>query len=268
MTSTPIVGQLFKQPLDQPLTDDGKVLAATSLGNAYRMFYLTNSTTPVTVYKDAAYTLPYAAGPVFANASGQFLPIYLDPAYEYRSQLFDGNGRLLEDCDTVNNNGVSSPLIAGVALSAFKATTTTRTSPGALTPDPDLQITLANAGTFKIDADLIFTVASATSMEAIFTGMSVGQGGASSGGFGNFYPIPFFGTVGGVVAAGGQFTISDEANEFKTILNLTTGPLSNVIRITGTVQSLGTALFQFQWGDNSNPVNLLAGSSLTVLQVA
>lgn len=270
MTSTPIVGQLFKQPFNQPLSDDGKVLAATSLGNAFRMFYLTNSTTLIPVYQDAALTTPYATGPVSANSSGQFPPIYLNPAYEYRSQLFDGNGRLLEDCDTVNNYNAGENYVAGVAMSAFKATTTIRSAMGggSVTSDPDLSVAMPAAGTYKIDADLIFTVSAPTAVNLALSGGIPGSGGIGVGGYTGFYPAPFFGTVGGVAAAGGFLNITGAGFSGVLALNLTAGALSNVLHISGTVQFTRAAPFQLQWGAPTGAVSLLAGSSLTAIQVA
>jgi hypothetical protein len=282
MTSTPIIGQLFKLPFTQPLTDGGQVLAATAAGNAFRVFYLTNSTMAAPVYQDAGLTTPYTTinngapyyNVVYANVYGQFPPIYLNPWYEYRSQLFDGNGRLLEDCDTVNNNNAGAPYVSGVALSAFKATTTARTSAqGALTPvDPDLSIYLPAAGTYKLDADLIFTVSTSTPLTIGFEPMPIGIGGQTPTDFSSEYPCFYFGTLDGAVVTGTPFLGIGGLSVPDAILTLAPGALSNVIHISATFQlvesTVPTDPFALFWGLNTSSVSLLAGSSMTILRVA
>jgi hypothetical protein len=284
--STPFIGELFTQPYTQPLSNDGKVLAATAAGNAYRVFYLTNSTTLTPVFQDAALTTPYAQ-PVFANASGQFPPIYLEPETEYRSQLFNGWGQLLEDCDTVNNNTNGAPPtmtvggVTGFARSAFKATTTSRASNIIPTADPDLSILLANAGTYKVDADLVWTAPGAGLTPGValifaFSGTLAAGITDISGVVGGPYFVVLMGTVDGLgnvnITTPNTLSISTVANisANKTSLPLGTTPQSNTMRFTGTFQALSGGTFALYWCQNltsASATSLLAGSSLSLLQV-
>lgn len=278
MTSNPPLGQLFTLPFDQPLTDDGKVLAATAAGNAFRMFYLTNSTTQVTVYQDAALQTPYAAGPVFANSSGQFPPIYLSPAYEYRSQLFDGNGRLLDDTDPVNNNAAGPLYVSGIMHAAFKAATTARSAVSLLS-DPDLSIAIPGAGTYRVDMDLVFTASAGGAtpglqLEAAYSG-NVGTGTLSGTGFSNTYVLAIYGGLNGVIfpntgtSSASNLTVTNPANALATVFSLGTTASTNVIRVSGTFQALTGGTFSLKWSPNgAGTVSLLTGSALTIQQVA
>jgi len=69
---------LFFQPLVGEVTEDGDKL----------YFYLTNTTTDVTVYQDGALTTPHTQ-PVVADSSGRFAPIYIDPT--------DGDLKVVQD---------------------------------------------------------------------------------------------------------------------------------------------------------------------------
>ncbi len=59
---------LFFQPLVGEVTEAGDQL----------FFFLTNTSTPVTVYQDGALSVEFTQ-PVVADASGRFAPIYIDP---------------------------------------------------------------------------------------------------------------------------------------------------------------------------------------------
>lgn len=93
-------GALFYEPLDKPLSAAGQVMAG-----AYRLFYLTGTTTPTNVYADGALTTPLSQVPgqaqpsCTADGNGRFNAIYLDPNIIYRVQLFSQGGILLQDVD-------------------------------------------------------------------------------------------------------------------------------------------------------------------------
>lgn len=99
-------GQLFYNPTAQPLSATG-----VSMPGAYYNFYLSGTTTPATVYQDAALSLPYPAAAlngslsiysvVQASATGAFPPIFLDPDILYRVQLYNSTWSLTEDVDPV-----------------------------------------------------------------------------------------------------------------------------------------------------------------------
>jgi hypothetical protein len=265
-------GQLFRSPYSQPLSVDGKLL----LG-AYRMFYLTNSTTIATVYADAGLTLPLTQ-PVFSSTTvGGFFPaIYLNPAIEYRSQLFDSTGRLLEDVDTVNNNTGGAPYISGYGRAAFKAGPTTRTSTTTLTADPELSVYLPAAGTYKVDMDLVFEAGTAggtpgASIELEFSG-KLGVGSlAISGSATGVYNLMFMGTMNGIGNQNIPTPACLQINSPYTGIALGTTPIANTMRWTGTFQSLTAGTLALYWAQavsSSAVVSLLAGSSLSVLQVA
>ncbi len=74
---------LFFQPLVGEVTEAGDQL----------FFFLTNTSTPVTVYQDGALSVEFTQ-PVVADASGRFEPIYIDPT--------DGDLKVRQD-DTGDN---------------------------------------------------------------------------------------------------------------------------------------------------------------------
>jgi hypothetical protein len=84
---------LFYSPQFRPLSPDGSILPG-----AYVQFYEAGTTTPTDVYADDALTTPLP-NPVVADASGEFVPIYLDPAVTYRALLFDEDDVLQWDVD-------------------------------------------------------------------------------------------------------------------------------------------------------------------------
>jgi hypothetical protein len=97
-------GQLFYDPVARPLSSVG-----VAMPNAYYNFYGSGTTTPATVYQDAAQTLPYPAAslngssPLFsivqADSTGAFPPIFLNPKTIYRVQLYNSLWSLTEDVD-------------------------------------------------------------------------------------------------------------------------------------------------------------------------
>ena len=84
---------LFYAPQFRPLTPAGVIMP-----NAYVQFYVTLTTTPANVYADAGLGTPLA-NPVVADASGEFVAIYLDPTVTYRAQLYDEDDALIWDID-------------------------------------------------------------------------------------------------------------------------------------------------------------------------
>lgn len=97
-------GQLFYDPIARPLSSVGVVMPG-----AYYNFYVSGSTTPATVYQDAACSLPYPTMPlngsaaiysvVQADGTGAFQPIFLLPTSVYRIQLYSSSWQLVEDVD-------------------------------------------------------------------------------------------------------------------------------------------------------------------------
>jgi hypothetical protein len=270
------IGQLYRLPFSQPLSPDGKTLP-----NGYRTFYRTNSTAVAAVFQDSAMTTPYVP-PVRASATSTFSPIYLNPALEYRSQLFSQNGQMLEDVDTINNNTAGGPSTVtmpgaiavaqnagaptGYARSASKAVTTSR-STLAVTADPDLSVFLPAAGTYKIDMDLVCTSSVAGQLMSVKTAFSgtMGAGATPTG----TYSLMCAGTQNG---AGAQNGTADPILliNFSSTITLDTVPVDNTMRFSGTIQTLTPGTLSFTWGCNAGgyTVSILAGSSLTALQVA
>lgn len=85
------VGFLLYDPYTRPLSTAGKPQAG-----AYYVFYLANTTTPTNVYSDAA-CQDSLGNTVTSDASGAFSTIYLNPAIEYRVQLYSATNVLLRD---------------------------------------------------------------------------------------------------------------------------------------------------------------------------
>lgn len=84
---------LFSEPTARPLTPSGAIMPGAKL-----TFYESGTTTPATVYADAALQTPLS-NPVEADASGRFPPIYLDPLTTYRVLLHDADDVLIYDVD-------------------------------------------------------------------------------------------------------------------------------------------------------------------------
>lgn len=106
---------LFYDPVTTPVDAQGDPYAG-----AKRYFYLAGTLTPATVYADAARTTALS-NPVVANASGQFVPIYLDPAVSYRTILRDASDVLLRDNDSITASTLSQ---AGVGAALYPRTAT------------------------------------------------------------------------------------------------------------------------------------------------
>lgn len=91
-------GVLFNDPRAKPTS-----AAGLAQPGAYYQYYLTQTTTPATVYKDGALTIPAVQTPGTGDttlaADGRMIPIYLNPAIIYRVQLYSAIGVLLEDTD-------------------------------------------------------------------------------------------------------------------------------------------------------------------------
>jgi hypothetical protein len=131
-------GQLFYDPIPRPLSPLG-----VAMPGAYYNFYVSGTTTPATVYQDAALSLPYPAAslngssPLFtviqADGTGAFPPIFLNPQTIYRVQLYNSTWSLIEDVDPyvpsmpVTGNGqlildaqgemtISAPLPGGTGI--------------------------------------------------------------------------------------------------------------------------------------------------------
>lgn len=102
---------IFVDPVSTPVDAQGDPYAG-----AKRYFYLAGTLTPATVYADAALTTALS-NPVVANASGQFVPIHIDPSVSYRTILRDASDVLLRDNDNVTGNSVTAAVV-GAALYA------------------------------------------------------------------------------------------------------------------------------------------------------
>jgi hypothetical protein len=255
----PSNGILFTLPYTQPLSVDGKPMPY-----CYRVFYETNSTTALNVYSDAGLT-GLIGNIVVADAYGQFQPIFLIPGCQYRCQLFNAANQLLEDSDPINGPAMGTPFTAGVVRSAVKTQSTARTLASGMEADPDLQVYVPNAGTYKIDLDICFTASAAGATPGAIIALN-----SNIGTINNFATLAFAGTSNSLVAAGAIEVGSNYT------LALGTTALSNTIRLSGTLQFFAptaankTEYVYFSWGvaGASGTTTLLAGSSLTVTQVA
>jgi hypothetical protein len=97
-------GMLFYDPIPRPLSATG-----ASLPGANYNFFVSGTTTPATVFQDAALTLPFPAAalngsqPLFsvvtADGTGAMPPIFLNPVTIYRVQLYNSTWSLIEDVD-------------------------------------------------------------------------------------------------------------------------------------------------------------------------
>lgn len=122
-------GVLYADPTNKPLNPLTSLVQLLPL--SYYVFYLTGTTTPVTVYQNGDLTVPFSpVNQVTANSSGMFAGIFLDPTKVYRVLMFDQFNRKLMDVDPY----ISSLTTFGVSQLAFNVvtgnTTITPTQPG------------------------------------------------------------------------------------------------------------------------------------------
>jgi hypothetical protein len=97
-------GQLFYDPIARPLSATGAVMPGANYN-----FFVSGTTTPATVFQDAALTLPFPSAalngsqPLFsvvtADGTGAMPPIFLSTQTIYRVQLYNSTWSLIEDVD-------------------------------------------------------------------------------------------------------------------------------------------------------------------------
>lgn len=87
---------LLHDPMLRPLDDNGEPMPG-----CYMQFDQTQTTTPATVYADAALSTPLS-NPVVSNSAGVFPAIYGDSAIVYRRRLYTAEGVLVSDTDPMH----------------------------------------------------------------------------------------------------------------------------------------------------------------------
>jgi hypothetical protein len=97
-------GVLFYDPIPRPLSATGAVMPGANYN-----FFVSGTTTPATVFQDAALTLPFPSAalngsqPLFsvvtADGTGAMPPIFLSTQTIYRVQLYNSTWSLIEDVD-------------------------------------------------------------------------------------------------------------------------------------------------------------------------
>lgn len=95
------MAQLFTPPFQQTLDAN-----ANAVSGARLFFYVSGTTTPTSVYADAALTTPLDA-PVIADGAGRFVPIYLDPQIRYRVIVADASGTPIRDVDPIGSSDLA-----------------------------------------------------------------------------------------------------------------------------------------------------------------
>jgi hypothetical protein len=108
--STLPTGSLFQNPIVKPLSTNGAQMAGCTA-----TFYLTGTTNETPVYADALLQTPLSQ-PVEADASGSFVPIYMDPSVIYRVVLHTSTGVLISDTDPYVVPGTPSQAQIGLVL--------------------------------------------------------------------------------------------------------------------------------------------------------
>lgn len=145
----------------------------------------------------------------------------------------------------------------GVPLCAFKAVTTQRT--GTIANDPDLTIAVPKAGTYAIEITMVInrnSGSNATVIEANFSGSLNGSAGNS---------LTQLGTVNGA-ASPGTMNINSPVSGF-----LWGTATLDVFILKGSLQCTSSGTLVLQWGQSvssANPVNLFAGSTMTITQIS
>lgn len=131
------MAQLFTPPFQTTLDAN-----ANAVPGARLTFFLSETTTPATVYADAALTTPLAS-PVIADAAGRFVPIYLDPMLKYRVIVADASGTTIRDVDPINSSDLADLAdggglgLVGFIADAFGAVPRTALSKARETVSPE-----------------------------------------------------------------------------------------------------------------------------------
>jgi hypothetical protein len=84
--------------------------AANTLAGAKAYFYLTTTTTPADVYADSGLVTPLS-NPVVADATGVFVPIYMNPAVIYKLVLKTSADVTLYTADPANEQLLSQAIV-------------------------------------------------------------------------------------------------------------------------------------------------------------
>jgi len=247
------IGQLFSLAYTKPLSTSG-----AAQPGAQMFFYASGAfTTQQTVYADAGLTTPLSQ-PIVADASGRFVPVFLNPALFYSWQLLSAASALLQQADPVNLQDVS------ISVVLVKPADTSRAATVAVTNDPDLVYSIPLAGTYRIEMDLL---------------MYAGTSGLTPG---LRYQLNFTGTVNG--AAGSTLALVGQLNgsppnasqcsfALNTVVSaipLGTSPTTSVVRIAGTIQATSAGTLSFQWAQNissASATTIGESSNMTVTRI-
>jgi hypothetical protein len=181
---------LFEASLIPALGGSGKILSQASWS-----FYASGTSTPLTVYGDAALTVPL--GPkVVANAAGRFAPIYFDDSKLTRAILRDASGSVLtrSDIDPINDAS-SGAYDVSVTDAPFKADNTggQDSYPAFMAAIAASSVIRVPAGTYRLETEPTWTKSLywAIDPEAVFTGAGTG-----------FQKFPYMATNGAQMAVG------------------------------------------------------------------
>ncbi len=251
MTSTRI-GRLFSLAYTKPLSTLGAPLAG-----ALMYFYQSGAfTTQQTVYADAELQTPLTQ-PITADANGRFAPVFMNPALQYSWQLFNAASGLLESADPVNTQDTSIPVSLVEAVNTSRASTTT------LTADPYLTYAIPAAGTYRVEIDLQLTALAAGATPGL--AFQVNFSGTVNGSAGNAFAL-----VGGFDSVALTASQSSMALGSTMDVSLGTTPISNTVRIAGTIQLTSAGALAVEWAQSvssTNTTTMLQGSSMTVTRV-
>lgn len=286
------VASAYVECMDRPLSTRG-----LNQPGAYRYFYASGTLVLVPVYADAELKAALvqqslSAGPgLAADNQGKFPVIYLDPSIEYRSQLYDPTGVLLEDVDPVNitnnafpvgQNGLApggiivstNPL--GVPVYVYKNTNRTVNGytvsdiPNLFGPDPELQVVVLSAGTYRIEANIVLTTtfAQAANISIQFIGplpSTAGLTPADSEVFAMMGSTNFLEPAGPNGDGYNTLQIGAGVGTLGTTLG------SNTYKLVQSVRVLGPGVFvvAFNPGSlgSSTPITMQAGSSMEVIRL-
>jgi len=265
MGAVTYIGTLFANPYMKPLS------TAAQFQQCYLRFYLANTTTLATVYRDAGLLWPYnqtsipGSGPdgsatlygVPSDAAGRFDPIYLNPNVSYFYQLYSASGTLLEtNATSVQYGSLYQRLVAVKYGSTSRCNTTT------VVNDPALQINIpAVSGggikTYRIEADLQFYSESGSQALEFEIAYSGAYAGAAPiflfyGLFANAYEQNIVG-----LNTPGQVTVS--ANQIQNVFKL----IGNIQCGSAGANNGGT--LSIKWAQNAattTPLICAAGSAL------
>lgn len=237
--------QLSPTPVFKAFDNNGAPLFGGQL-----FTYAAGTTTPQATFTDST-GVTQNTNPIVLNPRGE-CNLWLTASAAYKLQLQDSFGNIIW---TVDNITVSpQPQL----ITAVKLVNTSITNNATPAFDPELQFALPNAGTYRYSADLYFTAGGSGATPGLKLGVS-----STISVITNNHPWNYYGFMGNAAVANGGPQIGTATN-----LSLDTSGDSLSLQGSFTIATPGRmGIIWCQQNSSANATTVLAGSSLTAIQV-